>query len=99
VCEAIWRHSRGRIKETDHASGQKSDSASLASAGPPGDRQQPEGKTIMHDVQPDLYPTVIREMNRHENDVTNHRLMWLLLFQGLIVNAYGVGSVAEEGRG
>lgn len=30
---------------------------------------------------------VIREMLRHENDVTNHRLMWLLIVQGLIANA------------
>jgi len=57
----------------------KSDTASLASADPPGDKQQPEGKPILHDVQPGLYPTVIREMNRHENDVTDRRLMWLLL--------------------
>jgi hypothetical protein len=42
----------------------------------------------MHDVEPHLYPTVIREMIRHENDVTNHRIMWLLIGQGLIANAY-----------
>ena len=41
----------------------------------------------MHDVDPQLYPTVIREMFRHENDVTNHRIMWLLIVQGLIANA------------
>jgi hypothetical protein len=41
----------------------------------------------MHDVDPRLYTTVIREMIRHENDVTNHRLMWLLIVQGLIANA------------
>ena len=41
----------------------------------------------MHDVDPKLYPTVIREMARHENDVTNHRIMWLLIVQGLIANA------------
>ena len=41
----------------------------------------------MHDVDPQLYPTVIREMYRHENDVTNHRIMWLLIVQGLIANA------------
>ena len=41
----------------------------------------------MHDVEPHLYPTVIREMIRHENDVTNHRIMWLLIVQGLIANA------------
>lgn len=27
-------------------------------------------------------------MIRHENDVTNHRIMWLLIVQGLIANAY-----------
>jgi len=41
----------------------------------------------MHDVDPRLYTTVIREMIRHENDVTNHRIMWLLIVQGLIANA------------
>jgi hypothetical protein len=42
----------------------------------------------MYDVEPRLYTTVIREMIRHENDVTNHRIMWLLIVQGLIANAY-----------
>ena len=41
----------------------------------------------MHGVDPQLYPTVIREMIRHENDLTNHRIMWLLIVQGLIANA------------
>ena len=41
----------------------------------------------MHDVEPRFYTTVIREMLRHENDVTNHRIMWLLIVQGLIANA------------
>jgi hypothetical protein len=41
----------------------------------------------MRDVDPQLYPSVIREMFRHENDVTNHRIMWLLIVQGLIANA------------
>src|SRR5438046_2690659 len=41
----------------------------------------------MHEVDPNLYTTVIREMIRHENDVTNHRIMWLLIVQGLIANA------------
>jgi hypothetical protein len=41
----------------------------------------------MHDVAPQLYKTVIREMIRHENDLTNHRIMWLLIVQGLIANA------------
>ena len=42
----------------------------------------------MRDVEPHLYATVIREKIRHENDVTNHRIMWLLIGQGLIANAY-----------
>src|SRR5215467_11891766 len=50
----------------------------------------------MHDVEPHLYTTVIREMIRHENDVTNHRIMWLLIGQGLIANAY-VGAGAQSG--
>ena len=41
-----------------------------------------------HDVPQELYTTVIREMSRHENDVTNHRIMWLLIGQGFIANAY-----------
>ena len=49
----------------------------------------------MPDVEPHLYPTVIREMIRHENDVTNHRIMWLLIGQGLIANAY-VGAGREN---
>jgi hypothetical protein len=51
----------------------------------------------MNDVEPRLYTTVIREMIRHENDVTNHRIMWLLIGQGLIANAYvNAGSHKEE---
>jgi len=42
----------------------------------------------IHDVRPEQYPTVIREMIRHENDVTNHRIMWLLVGQGFIANAF-----------
>src|SRR5437762_13692848 len=42
----------------------------------------------MNDVRQDQYPTVIREMIRHENDVTNQRIMWLLVGQGFIGNAY-----------
>jgi hypothetical protein len=50
----------------------------------------------MYDVRQEQYPTVIREMIRHENDVTNHRLMWMLLLEGLITNAY---VNAAEGTG
>ena len=42
----------------------------------------------MYDVPREHYASVIRELIRHENDVTNHRIMWLLVFQGLITNAY-----------
>lgn len=42
----------------------------------------------MNDVRPEQYATVIRELIRHENDVTNHRIMWLLIIQGLFLNAY-----------
>jgi hypothetical protein len=51
----------------------------------------------MHDVDPQLYPSVIREMFRHENDVTNHRIMWLLIVQGLIANA-AVTAGRESGE-
>jgi FixJ family two-component response regulator len=48
-----------------------------------------------HDVRPDQYAMVIREVIRHENDVTNHRVMWLLIGQGFIANAYV--SARKEG--
>ena len=43
---------------------------------------------MMNDTEPRFYATVIREMIRHENDVVNHRIMWLLIGQGLFANAY-----------
>ena len=49
---------------------------------------------MTYDVRPEQYPTVIREMIRHENDLTNHRIMWLLVGQGFIANAYV--SVKDE---
>lgn len=42
----------------------------------------------LRDVRPELYASVIRDLIRHENDVTNHRLMWLLIVQGLLANAF-----------
>ena len=51
----------------------------------------------MYDVRPEQYPTVIREMIRHENDVTNHRIMWLLVGQGFIANAYVTVKSNEGG--
>ncbi len=54
----------------------------------------------VHDVRPEQYATVIRELVRHENDVTNHRIMWLLIVQGLLVNAYvGVRQDAASAAG
>jgi hypothetical protein len=47
-----------------------------------------ENRREQYDVDPRQYAMVIREMIRHENDVTNHRIMWLLIVQGLIANAY-----------
>lgn len=41
-------------------------------------------RDAVYDVRPEQYPTVIREMIRHENDLTNHRIMWLLVGQGFI---------------
>ncbi len=46
----------------------------------------------MYDVRQEKYTTVIREMIRHENDVTNHRIMWLLIGQGFIANAFVVAE-------
>jgi len=43
---------------------------------------------IKCDVELHQYTTVIRELIRHEDDVTNHRIMWLLITQGLIANAF-----------
>ncbi len=40
------------------------------------------------DVPPTHYAAVIRDLIRGANDVTNHRLMWLLIIQGLLANAY-----------
>lgn len=54
------------------------------------------GKEDLYDVRPEQYPTVIRELIRHENDVTNHRTMWLLVSQGFLVNAYVIGK-ADRG--
>jgi len=42
----------------------------------------------MIDVPREQYTMVIREMLRHENDLTNHRIMWLLIGQGFFANAY-----------
>jgi hypothetical protein len=46
-----------------------------------------------YDVRQEQYATVTREFIRHEDDVTNHRTMWLLAGQGFISNAF----VSEKG--
>jgi hypothetical protein len=43
---------------------------------------------VRYDVPQQQYPTIIRELIRHENDLTNHRIMWLLIGQGFIADAY-----------
>ena len=50
----------------------------------------------INDVRPDQYPNVIRDLIKHEDGVTNHRLMWLLIVQGLLVNAYVVVRADER---
>ena len=53
----------------------------------------------MYDVPKEQYVTVIREMIRHENDLTNHRTMWLLIVQGLLANAYVAARGGLHGKG
>jgi hypothetical protein len=45
-------------------------------------------EVVPYDVRPEQYATVIRELLRHENDLTNHRIIWLLIVQGFLANAY-----------
>ena len=40
------------------------------------------------DIAPAQYAIEIRQMLRHGDDVTNQRIRWLLVVQGLLVNAY-----------
>jgi hypothetical protein len=42
----------------------------------------------MYDIPPEQYASLLRAMLRHENELTNHRVMWLLVGQGFIFNAY-----------
>jgi hypothetical protein len=66
-------------------------------APPPQSSASESSSPPPHDVDARQYPMVIREMIRHENDVTNHRIMWLLIVQGLIVNAFiGAAPVHSE---
>jgi hypothetical protein len=54
----------------------------------------------MHEVDPQLYTTVIREMFRHENDVTNHRVIWwcnngqALVALGWLIALFMIASTA-----
>ena len=42
----------------------------------------------LNDVRSEEYANVVRGLIQHENDLTNHRIMWLLIVQGLFINAY-----------
>jgi hypothetical protein len=46
------------------------------------------------DIRQDQYAAALRELLRHENDLTNHRIMWLLVGQGFIANAFVSNSVS-----
>jgi len=50
----------------------------------------------MYDVRQEQYTTVIRDMIKHENEVTNHRIMWLLIGQGFIANGFIFAWQAKE---
>src|SRR5438045_4503552 len=101
--------SDGRIAHcSEHGLGHRRERVSSMSSLPPGElvsgderasssssssSPSSHGAAPAHDVAPGQYATVIREMIRHENEVTNHRIMWLLVVQGLIANAYGGSAV------
>ncbi len=46
----------------------------------------------LYDIRQEQCPTVIREMICHEDNVTNHRIMWLLVGEGFIANAHVSGT-------
>ena len=50
----------------------------------------------MADVPREQYTVVIRDMIKHENDLTNHRIMWLLIGQGFFANAYASSKGGGE---
>jgi len=52
----------------------------------------------IYEIRKDQYATALRELLRHENDLTNHRIMWLLIGQGFIANAFVTtnGSVSMK---
>lgn len=43
----------------------------------------------------DLY-RALREQWAHEDNLVNHRLMWLILSQGLLFTAFGTLSTAQH---
>jgi hypothetical protein len=49
----------------------------------------------MNDAQQEEFTNIIRGMIRSENDVTNHRIMWLLVGQGFFANAYVASQQAS----
>ena len=55
-------------------------------------------RDAVYDIPQDQYATALRELLRHENDLTNHRIMWLLIGQGFIANAFVTtnGSVSMK---
>ena len=59
-----------------------------------------EAFTVTHDPAPDrdfdweLY-RALREQWTHEDNLVNHRLMWLILSEGLLFTAYGTLSNAR----
>ena len=74
-------------QEFDTATRNYRDSAG-ASCDPPPSPRVCIVTDVVYDVRQEQFPTVIREMIRHENDVTNHRIMWLLVGEGFAANAY-----------
>ena len=44
------------------------------------------------------YEEIVRQMVRHENDVMNHRIMWLLTLQGLLFAALGFSWDKQDAR-
>ncbi|HET9217755.1 MAG TPA: hypothetical protein VFR18_12295 [Terriglobia bacterium] len=49
----------------------------------------------LYEIRKDQYATALRELLRHENDLTNHRIMWLLIGQGFIANAFIAAKSSE----
>jgi hypothetical protein len=41
---------------------------------------------------------IVREMIRHENELINHRITWLMAFNGLLFTALGIASPSHDNR-